>query len=168
MLYFGFLRRGKTAERIRLGPRERATHIRRRRQDLKPGLHYWEASALATASPLLPRSFFSLAPYWHFVLISIKSELTEWTFSFFFIQFHEEKVKQKKENVSEQCFVFFSRLLFKVSTTCFVVLLSSSLLLLLLLSSLLLLLLLLLLFSLWYVNVTTSWFKACRLYVPRQ
>ena len=33
---------------------------------------------------------------------------------------------------------------------------------------LLLLLLLLLLFSLGYVNVTTSWFKVCRLYVLGQ
>ena len=92
------------------------------------------------ASPVV----LSLVCYWHFVLMSIKSELTVWAFSFTIT-----KVKQKKKAYRSNAWCLVSSL--KVSRTCFVVLLSLSL--------------LLLLFSLWYVNVTKSWFKACRLYV---
>ena len=67
----------------------------RRRQDLKPGPHYRQASVLTTTPPLLPRSFFSMVPYSHFLLMSMKSELTEWAFSFTTMK--RKSTKQRKK-----------------------------------------------------------------------
>ena len=45
-------------------PKTKPTHIWRRRRDLKPGPHSWEASALTTAlttaTPLLPELMYAL------------------------------------------------------------------------------------------------------------
>ena len=41
-------------------PTTNSTHIWRRRQEFELGPHWWEASALTTAPPLLPRKYFIL------------------------------------------------------------------------------------------------------------